>query len=131
MFNADRIPVWIDIELQQSPGRGDDTARVPSPIALADILMDLSVFPDSIVGRNPGLFIGKPGVGSLERTFHDVDHDRLGPESFSPFVSIRTPNPLDNHACLRIFFSFSRYLLDECRFYSERRGEIISLLVYA
>jgi hypothetical protein len=51
------------------------------------------------VGRNPGLLIGKPGVGPLERAFHDVDHDRLGPESLAPFVSIRTPNPQNRRQC--------------------------------
>src|SRR6185312_6384937 len=50
MFNTDRIPICIDIELKQSPSRRDDPAGVPSPIALADILMDLSAFPDPIVG---------------------------------------------------------------------------------
>lgn len=57
MLDDDRILVWIDIELQQSPGRGDDAARVPSSIALTDILMDLSVFPDAVVGGEPGLLV--------------------------------------------------------------------------
>src|SRR6185437_11829660 len=69
------------------------------------------------VSRHSGPLIGKPGVSALERAFHDVDHDCLGPEPFSSLVFVWTPDPLSSHACLRMFSHFYRYLVGPVPFW--------------
>jgi hypothetical protein len=52
-------------------------ASVPGGVCVKDVLCDVSVNADPVVGGSPSVRRGKPDPRRLEPAFHDVDHQRV------------------------------------------------------
>ena len=76
MFDAHRVEIRIHARPESRPGWIHDNAGVKGSVVFLDILMHFAVFANAIVGRDGGLRIVKPRVGSGQCAVHDMHHDR-------------------------------------------------------